>query len=72
MILITIRLEFDTRKLQKCIKYREIDHCEGQNQDLCYFIQNMRFRWPIFHQSRVQISYDGLENDLNDFYVNKA
>ena len=44
----------------------------GQNHVLCYFIRNMWFRGHLFYQSRVQISYDGLENNLYDFHSNKA
>ena len=37
-----------------------------------YFIRNMGLRWSILQQSRVQISYDGLKNNLNDSHVRKA
>ena len=72
MIHMSIRLDFDTRKVQKYVKCKEIDVWGGQNHVLCYFIRNMGFRWPILHQSWVQISYDGLENNLDDSHVNKA
>ena len=32
----------------------------------------MWIREPIFHQSWLQISFDGLKNNLNDSDVNKA
>ena len=72
MILMPIRLDFETRKVQKYVKCKEIDVWGGQNHVLCYFIRNMGFRWPILHQSWVQISYDGLENNLNDSHFKKA
>ena len=37
----------------------------------CIFL-NMGLRWFILNQSYVQISYDWLENKLNDFYCKKA
>ena len=62
MILMSISPDFDTRKLQKYVKCKEIDLWEGQNDVLCYFIRNIKFRWPVLlHPSRVQIGYDGLE-----------
>ena len=72
MILMSIKLDLDTRKVQKYVKCKEIDIWGGQNHVLCYFIRNMGFIWPILHQSWVRISYDGLENNLNDSHVNKA
>ena len=72
MILMSIRINFDTRKLQKYVKYREIDLWGGKNHFLCHFIRNIGFKWPILHQSWVQISYNGWENYLDDSRVNKA
>ena len=71
MILISIRLNFDTRKVQKYVKCKEIDLWGGQNHVLCYFIRNLGLRWPILHQSWVQIDYDFLENNMNDSHVKK-
>ena len=72
MIPMSIKIDFDTRKLQKYVKYRVIDIWGGKNHFLCYFIIIMGFRWHLLLQSWVQISYDGLENNLNDSHVNKA
>ena len=72
MILMSIRLGFDTRKLQKYVKCREIDHWGGQNHVLCYFIRNIGFRLSMLHQSWVKISYNGLVNNLNGSYFNKT
>ena len=72
MILMSTRLDFDTRKVQKYIKCKEIDLWGGQNHYLCYSIRNLVLRWPILHQSWIQISYDGLENNLNESHVKKA
>ena len=66
------KFDFDSRKVQKYVKFKEIDLWGGQNHVLCYFIRNMGFRWPILHQSWVQISYDCLENNLNDSQDNKV
>ena len=51
---------------------QEIDLWGGQNHVLCYFVRKMGFRWPILHKSWVQTSHYDLENNLNDFYTNKA
>ena len=67
----SLRLDFETRKVQKYVKCKEIDVWGGQNHVLSYFMRNIRFRWPILHQSWVQISYDGLENNMNDSPVKK-
>ena len=37
----------------------------------CNFL-NIGLRWPIFHKYWVQISYKGLENNLNDYHANKS
>ena len=68
----SIRLDFDTRKVQKYIKCKENDVWWGQNHVFCYIFKNMEFRWFMLNQSWVEISYDGLENILNDSHVNKA
>ena len=60
------------QKGAKIVKCKEIDLWGGQNHVLCYFIRNLILRWPILHQSWVQISYDGLENNLNESHVKKA
>ena len=72
MILMSIRIDFDTRKLQKYVKYRVISLWGGKNHFLWHFIRNIGFKWPILHQSWVQISYSGWENYLDDSWVNKA
>ena len=41
-----------------------------QSQVSSYSIWNMGFRWPILHQSWVQTSYKGLENNLSNLHVN--
>ena len=33
--------------------------------------RNMELRWPILHQSWVQIGFVGLENNLDDLHINK-
>ena len=38
------KLDFDTRKVQKYVKFKDIDLQGGQNISLCYFIRNMGFR----------------------------
>ena len=43
----------------------------GQIYILSCNFQNMGHNWPIFHQSWVKISSDGLENKFNDSHVNK-
>ena len=60
------------QKLQNTPKCREIDLWEGQNHVLCYLIRNIGFRWPMLHQSWVHSCCNGLENNLNDYHVNKA
>ena len=72
MILMSIRFNFDTRKVQKYVKCKEIDLWGGQNHILCYFIRNMGLRRPILHQSRVQISYDGFCKQLEWFSCQKS
>ena len=44
---------------------------ERSNHILCYFTY-MGLWWPIRHQSRVQISYVDLKNNLDNFHVNKT
>ena len=34
--------------------------------------RNMELRWPILHQSLVQISFVDLENNLDDMHVNES
>ena len=70
MVLKSEKLDLDTKKLQNTPKCREIDLWEGQNHVLCYF--NIGFECSILHQSWVQISCNSLENNLNNFNVNKA
>ena len=36
------------------------------------FTRNMGIRWPILHQSWVQIGFVDLENNLDDLHVNKT
>ena len=72
MILMSIKLDFDTRKVRKYVKCKEIDIWGVQNHVLCYFIRNMWLRWPILHQSWAQNGYNDLEKELYDFHVNKA
>ena len=60
------KVDFDTSKVQKYVNFKEIDLLGGQNHFLCYNIRNMVLVWPILHQSRVQNSYVGLENNLDD------
>ena len=72
MIFMSIRLVYDTRKLQKYVKMQGNWVLRGQNHVLCYFFRNMGLGWPILHQSWVQISYVNLENNLDNFHVNKT
>ena len=72
MIFISLRLDFDTRKVQKYVKYKEFDLQGDQNNVLCYFIRNIGLRWLILNQSWVEISYDVLKHNLNDSHVNKS
>ena len=60
------------QEVAKISKMQEYWSLRGQNHVLCHFIGNMRFRGSKFHQSWVQISYDGLENNFNDYHANKA
>ena len=43
-----------------------------QNHVLYYFFRNMELRCTILHQSFVQISFVGFENNLNALYANNA
>ena len=72
MFLMSIRLDYITRKFQKYVKCKDIDILGGQNHVLYYFIRNMVFKWSILHCSWEQISYNCLENNLNGFQVRKA
>ena len=36
------------------------------------FTRNMGLRWPILHQSWVQIGFVDLENNLDDLHINKT
>ena len=137
MICMSIRLVYDTRKLQKYIKMQGNWVLRDQNHVLCYFYQkygtwvantapilstnwfcwfrkqfgwfasqydlfmtpgsckntskckeielwgvkimlyaiftrNMGLRWPILHQSWVQIGFVDLENNLDDLHVKKT
>ena len=65
----SIRLVYDTRKLQKYVKMQGNWVLRGQNHVLCYFFRNIGLRWPILHQSWVQISFVDLENNLDDMHV---
>ena len=66
------RLVYDTRKLQKYIKMQGNWALRVQNHILCYFFRNIGLRWPILHQSWVQISFVDLENNLDDLHVDKT
>ena len=65
-----IRLVYDTRKLQNYIIMQGNWALRGQNHVLCYFSRNMGLKWPILHQSWVQIGFVDLENNLDDMHVN--
>ena len=39
---------------------------------MLFFPRNMGLRWPILHQSWVQIDFVDLENNLDDLQVNKT
>ena len=68
----SIRLVYDTRKLQKYVIMQGNWALRGQNHVLCYFFRNMELICTILHQSFVQISFVGLENNLNALYANNA
>ena len=72
MICMSIRLVYDTRNLQKYDKMRGNWAKRGQNHILCYFFRNMELRWPILHQSWVQIGFVDLENNLDDLHIKKT
>ena len=49
MIFLSIRLDFDIRKVQEYVKYKEIGLWGEENHVLCYFIRNLGIKWPILH-----------------------
>ena len=71
MVSVSTRLAFDTMKLQKHIKLQGNLPLRGSKSGfMLFFFRCIRFRWPIFHQSWVQMSTVGLEINLSNLHVN--
>ena len=68
----SIRLIYDTRKLQKYVKMQGNWALGVKIMFYAIFFRNLGLRCPILHQSWVQISFVDLENNLYDLHVNKT